>query len=109
MNCLFVYGTLAPGGPNEHVLNAIGGTWQASTVNGYLKSGGWGAKMGYPGLVLDNTGGEVEGYLFCSEALENHWNELDEFEGEEYQRILTSVKTENNLELEAYVYILRDS
>ena len=29
---LFVYGTLAPGQPNEHVLREIGVTWEAATV-----------------------------------------------------------------------------
>ena len=53
---LFVYGTLAPGRPNEHVLTALGGTWQPATVKGHLKPQGWGAEMGYPGLVLDESG-----------------------------------------------------
>ena len=61
---LFVYGTLGSGGPNEHVLSAIGGTWEEASVNGYLKQQGWGAEMGYPGIVLDNTGDEIKGYIF---------------------------------------------
>ena len=32
---LFVYGTLVPGGPNEHVLSDIGGTWIEASVNGH--------------------------------------------------------------------------
>jgi len=32
---LFVYGTLGPGRPNEQALNAIGGTWEEASVNGY--------------------------------------------------------------------------
>ena len=53
---LFVYGTLGPGRPNEHVLSAIGGTWEEASVNGFLMPRGWGAEMGYPGIVLDDTG-----------------------------------------------------
>jgi gamma-glutamylcyclotransferase (GGCT)/AIG2-like uncharacterized protein YtfP len=29
---LFVYGTLAPGRPNEHVLADLGGTWEPAYV-----------------------------------------------------------------------------
>ena len=61
---LFVYGTLAPGRPNAHVLGAIGGTWQPATVKGHLKQRGWGAEMGYPGLVLDKAGEEIKGFIF---------------------------------------------
>jgi hypothetical protein len=34
---LFVNGTLVPGGPNEHVLSDIGGSWEAATVSGTLR------------------------------------------------------------------------
>jgi gamma-glutamylcyclotransferase (GGCT)/AIG2-like uncharacterized protein YtfP len=65
--------------------------------------------MGYPGIVLDDTGEEIKGYIFCSDNLENHWNQLDEFEGEEYKRVLIKVKTEDKKLVEAYIYILRES
>ena len=106
---LFVYGTLGPGGPNEHVLTAIGGTWEEAAVNGYLKSKGWGAAMGYPGIVLDAAGEEIEGYIFYSEQLDDHWDELDKFEGEEYERVLINVKTKETTIVEAYIYTLRES
>jgi len=41
-NSLFVYGTLCPGKPDEHVLRAIGGTWEEVSLKGYLKQIGWG-------------------------------------------------------------------
>ena len=53
---LFVYGTLAPGRPNEHILAPLGGAWQAATVKGHLKLEGWGAAMGFPGLIPDAAG-----------------------------------------------------
>ena len=105
---LFVYGTLVPGGPNEHVLNAIGGTWEEGSVMGYLKQQGWGSEMGYPGIVIENTGDEIKGYIFCSDQLDYHWDELDDFEGDEYRRILTKVKTKEKMAVEAYIYILRE-
>jgi len=103
---LFVYGTLGPGRPNEHMLTAIGGTWEEASVKGYLKPQGWGAEMGYPGLILDETGDEIKGYIFCSDKLDHHWDDLDAFEGEEYERVLITVKTKENQAVEAYIYIL---
>jgi gamma-glutamylcyclotransferase (GGCT)/AIG2-like uncharacterized protein YtfP len=58
---LFVYGTLGPGRPNAHVMDAIGGSWNTTTVTGTLRQEGRGAAMGYPGINLDENGGEVEG------------------------------------------------
>ena len=109
IQCLYVYGTLGPGRPNEHVLTAIGGTWTKASVFGYLKPQGWGAEMGYPGLILDAAGNEIKGYIFCSEQLKYHWDELDAFEGEEYKRVLTKVKLEGKKAADAYIYILRES
>lgn len=70
---LFVYGTLCPGRPNEHVLDAIGGSWEIATVSGTLREEGWGAEMGYPGIDLDEHGGEIEGFLFTSENISGQW------------------------------------
>lgn len=104
---LFVYGTLAPGRPNEHVLSAIGGSWEPATVNGTLRPEGWGAAMGYPGIDLDEQGGEVEGFLFSSENLSGHWAALDEFEGEAYKRVLAEVRLKDGRTVDAHIYTLR--
>ena len=103
---LFVYGTLAPGRPNEHLLNVIGGSWEEATVTGTLHPEGWGATMGYPAIVLGEDGEEVEGFLFSSDKLADHWAKLDEFEGEAYERVLSVVKLRNNRTVNAYVYVL---
>ena len=42
--------------------------------------------MGYPGIVLDDSGNRVQGFIFTSVNLPNHWDVLDEFEGAEYER-----------------------
>ncbi len=84
---LFVYGTLGPGRPNEHVLSSIGGSWEIVVIFGTLRQEGWGAAMGYPGIDLDEHGAEVEGFLFTSEKLSGYWGALDEFEGEAYKRV----------------------
>jgi gamma-glutamylcyclotransferase (GGCT)/AIG2-like uncharacterized protein YtfP len=104
---LFVYGTLASGRPNEHVLGEIGGSWEAATVSGTLRQEGWGAALGYPGIDLDEHGDEIQGFLFSSEKLCEHWGKLDEFEGKSYERVLTKVKLENNRTVNAYIYTLR--
>jgi len=107
MERLFVYGTLGPGRPNEHVLNAIGGSWQTATVTGTLRHAGWGAELGYPGIDLDEHGEEVQGFLFTSENLSGHWAVLDEFEGAAYQRVLTKAKLKDGSTVDAHIYRLR--
>jgi gamma-glutamylcyclotransferase (GGCT)/AIG2-like uncharacterized protein YtfP len=104
---LFVYGTLAPGRPNEHVLGKIEGSWQAASVTGTLRQEGWGAEMGYPGIDLDEQGDEIQGFLYSSEKLAGYWAQLDEFEGEAYERVSISVKLANNRIVDAFIYALR--
>jgi gamma-glutamylcyclotransferase (GGCT)/AIG2-like uncharacterized protein YtfP len=103
---LFVYGTLAPGRPNEHVLAEIPGEWEPATVTGRLLQEGWGAAIGYPGIVLDEHGDEIQGLLFSSESLQEHWGRLDEFEGEGYERVLTSARREDGTTVDVYIYAL---
>src|SRR5215207_356114 len=47
---LAVYGTLAPGKPNHHVLAPLGGEWTDGLIEGDLLPMGWGAELGYPGF-----------------------------------------------------------
>ena len=103
---LFVYGTLAPGGPNGHVLADVPGEWEPATVTGNLLQEGWGAAVGYPGIVPDERGGEVKGLLFSSESLTEHWTRLDAFEGQGYERVLTTVKLKDGTAVDAYIYVL---
>lgn len=107
MQKLFIYGTLAPGRPNEHILKDIEGTWQKASVKGILKQEGWGANMGYPGIILNDEANEVEGFIFSSNQLDKKFDILDEFEGNEYQRVRTKAKLENGEVIEAFVYSLK--
>lgn len=59
MQRLFVYGSLGPGRPNEHLMQKIGGQWQAASLRGRLLEKGWGAGMGFPGLAIDADGEEI--------------------------------------------------
>ncbi|HET6563734.1 MAG TPA: gamma-glutamylcyclotransferase family protein [Marmoricola sp.] len=104
---LFVYGTLAPGRPNEHVLAGVPGTWEPATIRGRLIEHGWGAEIGFPAIVLDEEAPEVHGMLFSSEELDEHWANLDDFEGDGYERLLTSVTLESGETAVAHVYAVR--
>lgn len=107
MERLFVYGSLQPGGPNEHVLTTIGGEWEPATIKGNLIEAGWGASMGYPGLVIDEHGNDIQGHVFASSNLSTQWAYLDEFEGKEYERIVAAVTLLNGEQVQAHVYGLR--
>lgn len=104
---LFVYGTLAPGRPNEHVLAEVSGTWEPATVKGTLLQKGWGAAAGYPGIVLDERGEDVHGFLLSSAALAKHWARLDAFEGDGYERVVTAVKRPDGSVVKAHIYALK--
>jgi gamma-glutamylcyclotransferase (GGCT)/AIG2-like uncharacterized protein YtfP len=101
---LACYGTLAPGRINHHELAALKGRWKRGTVRGRLLEAGWGSGLGFPGLVLDPLGPAVEVYVFESSHLPDHWARLDEFEGEDYRRIVTKVHTADG-ESTAWIYV----
>ena len=107
MSSLFVYGSLQPNGPNEHVLSKISGTWQKATVTGHLVEAGWGAALGYPGLKLAENGEIIEGHVLTSVSLDTFWGELDTFEGEQYERVMTLCKLDTGERLAAFTYALR--
>ena len=104
---LFVYGTLMPNCPNGHVLENIVGKFVPATVKGRLIDAGWSASMGYPGIKLDENGDTVHGFLFYSSNLINHWDFLDEFEGEEFIRTPVRVERYDELDVDTFIYTLR--
>jgi gamma-glutamylcyclotransferase (GGCT)/AIG2-like uncharacterized protein YtfP len=107
---LFVYGTLAPGRTNAHVLADVRGTWQAATVRGTRVAQGWGAAEGYPGLVpsADGESGDVvHGFVFTSPMLPAHWRRLDDFEGEGYVRVTVRATLDTGIVVDAQVYAVR--
>ena len=108
MERLFVYGTLVPGGPNEHVLKKIGGSWKKGFIWGELYKEGWGTEMGYPGIRLEEKKERIKGYVFSSNRLEDYWNKLDDFEGKEYMRVKTIITLEGEQkDIEAFIYVLK--
>jgi len=106
---LAVYGSLAPGKANHHLLAKFPGTWTHGRVRGDLINAGWAAAGGYPGLVPRDDGPWVSVQVFESPALMDAWAELDAFEGSEYRRMLIPVHSEDpdaRLLYSAYVYAL---
>ncbi|MFK7891909.1 MAG: gamma-glutamylcyclotransferase family protein [Granulosicoccus sp.] len=107
MQRLFIYGTLAPGQVNHHVVADIPGDWQRASVRGTVIQLHCGPTEVYPGLIPgsdDELAGTVEGWVFSSEHLHSHWQRLDEFEGDEYERIVICVRIAESEFLEACVY-----
>ncbi len=104
---LATYGTLAPGRANHHQLSDLQGRWLKGTVRGRLVEEGWGAAMGYPALVLDNGAETVAVDVFESADLPAHWERLDAFEGDEYERIVVIVTLEDGDEIAASLYAAR--
>jgi gamma-glutamylcyclotransferase (GGCT)/AIG2-like uncharacterized protein YtfP len=104
---LATYGTLAPGRRNHHQLAGLTGRWLRGTIRGRLVEAGWGAALGFPGLVLDEAGPAIEVHLFESPDLPLHWGRLDAFEGPGYRRVATRVRTAEG-EFEAFVYAVAE-
>ena len=102
---LATYGTLAPGRKNHGQLSDLPGRWLVGHVRGSLVEAGWGAKLGYPGMILDPEGAPIEVFVFESRALVDHWQRLDAFEGVGYRRIAVDVSTDEGV-LPASIYVL---
>jgi len=92
-HALAVYGTLAPGEPNHHVVEPLGGEWTDGMIEGDLLPVGWGATLGYPAFRPRPGGPTVPVKLLTAPLLTTAWPILDEFEGAEYRRILVPVFT----------------
>lgn len=108
-NKLVVYGTLAPGKPNNHKLAHIKGEWLPALLKGgRLKSKGWGANLGFNGFVPshENEQEDIPCQVLVSESLTIHWPFLDEFEGSEYRRILAIYEIESGEKGIGYVYAI---
>jgi gamma-glutamylcyclotransferase (GGCT)/AIG2-like uncharacterized protein YtfP len=104
---LAIYGTLAPGRQNHGQVKDLSGRWLVGHVRGSLVDAGWGAEHGFPALVLDPDGAPIEVFVFESEALLDHWQRLDAFEGPGYRRVTVDVSTPEGV-LPASIYVLAD-
>ena len=102
---LATYGTLRPGRPNHGQLSDLPGRWLTGRLRGTLVEAGWGATLGYPALMLDGDGPVLDVAVFESQALPQHWDRLDAFEGPGYRRVTLEVATAEGA-LPASIYVL---
>lgn len=104
---LAVYGSLAPGEANHHILSDLGGEWFDVIVRGRLVDSGWGSDLGYPALRWDPNGDYLTAKLFISAHLPDHWDRLDTFEGDHYRRDLVTVHHASGETSVANAYVVR--
>jgi gamma-glutamylcyclotransferase (GGCT)/AIG2-like uncharacterized protein YtfP len=101
---LFVYGTLRRGSPNQYadLLQANAQYVGNARMRGRLHQIG-----SYPGAVPSDQPGEwVSGELYHLED-PTILATLDDYEGSEFERILTKVSLDDGRELETWVYVFR--
>ncbi|MEZ4631439.1 MAG: gamma-glutamylcyclotransferase [Deinococcales bacterium] len=115
-NCVFVYGTLKPGGRFHHIAQA-GGPF--SVQKAYVK----GFKLyhlnqqGYPAVIHSPEADKVYGYMFCYEDIDHALKYLDDLEGiylenPEYHRITTRAYPLDKAqfqEQEVWLYLYADA
>lgn len=101
---LFVYGTLAPGEENAHIMDGMVGEWHCAFVRGTRYDTGWGTHKKHPGFMPDENAAPIKGLVFISNDLPAHWTRLDKFEGENYQRVPIKAVMDNGEIIEAQIY-----
>ena len=94
---LATYGSLAPVRPNHGQLSHLSGRWLVGYVHGALVEAGWGASLGYPGLILDPDEPPIEVHVLESRSLLHHWDRLDAFEGFGDRRVAVDVSTDEGV------------
>jgi len=99
---LAVYGTLAPGESNHHLVAMCAGTWTRGTVPGRR-----GVRQ-FPVFTYDPEAPSVAVQLLASADLPAHWPRLDAFEGPDYPRILVPVFVQGRLLAVANLYSARE-
>jgi RimJ/RimL family protein N-acetyltransferase len=103
---LAVYGSLAPGRENFHVISHLKGDWKKAVVFGDLFDRGWGAGLGFPAMRWRPNGRPLEVDVLGSSGLPDTWADLDQFEGSGYLRILVPYYVGDDLEGVTNIYEL---
>jgi gamma-glutamylcyclotransferase (GGCT)/AIG2-like uncharacterized protein YtfP len=99
---LAVYGTLAPGEGNHHLLADCPGTWTRGAVPGRR------SMRRFPVFTYDPAASPVPVQLLASRGLPGAWTRLDAFEGSDYPRILVPVFAGGHLLAVANLYAARE-
>jgi gamma-glutamylcyclotransferase (GGCT)/AIG2-like uncharacterized protein YtfP len=89
---LAVYGTLAPGQCNHHLVAGFGGHWRDGSVNGHL------GQRQFRVFTWRRDAPPVAVKLLTTEAPID-WTELDAFEGADYPRAVVPVSVAGAVEL----------
>ena len=84
---LIVYGSLAPGGANAFLLAGLVGEWYPCRIRGRM-----GVFRGFKSFRHDPEGPEHPAWLLVSAELPRVISELDDFEGEEYERCIIAAR-----------------
>lgn len=105
INRLAVYGSLAPGRVNHGKLAPLEGTWVKGSIKGRLVEDGWGADLGFPGMIIDPDGDDISVDILETPSLHAHLDRLDDFEGPGYERVIANFETADG-SLNAYIYVL---
>jgi gamma-glutamylcyclotransferase (GGCT)/AIG2-like uncharacterized protein YtfP len=99
---LFVYGTLRAG----EAARALVAGHVARSVPGTVRGAMYAFPMGYPGLV--DGEGAVRGELLWLSDLGTALPLLDEYEGEDFARVVRSVELADGTRVQAWCYVLAD-
>jgi hypothetical protein len=86
---LIVYGSLAPGGSNAFMLAGLVGKWHKCQIQGHM-----GQYRGFKSFRYDPQGPEHPAWLLESSELLRVISDLDDFEGEEYERNLIPARVD---------------
>lgn len=101
---LAVYGSLKPGKENHHLISDLKGEWHKGYINGIFYDQGWGAGLGYPAVRWNPSAEEIPVHVLISGHLPHSWDWLDDFEGEDYCRILVPVYQGKKVRWVANIY-----
>lgn len=63
------------------------GDWQKASVRAKKFINGWGIHKMAPGFYPDANGPIVNGLIFSSGDILDHWGRLDAFESSDYERV----------------------
>jgi len=95
---LIVYGSLAPGGINAFMLAGLVGECYPCRIQGRM-----GTYLGFKSFRYDPQGPEHPAWLLSSTDLPRIIPELDDFEGEAYERLIIPARV-NGHRVVAQVY-----
>jgi hypothetical protein len=95
---LIVYGSLAPGGANAFLPAGLEGEWHRCVIRGHM-----GRFLGFKSFRYDPEGPEHAAWLLESPHLPRVYPDLDDFEGEEYERLVIPARV-GDRQVMAHIY-----